>query len=163
MDRLGEFLLPCIGEIDLNTEYNASAQRLSVLVVEDDKIDYINLSRALDKIDGFSIKIDHATSISEADALLSKGEHDIIFVDYFLAGEIGLDVLEILSRSNSSALPILLSGLTDKKIAQKAQDAGAVLCLNKNEISPSQLSAIIAQTIQTGTTAVAWMWSGIPL
>lgn len=144
-------------------KYGNNLQPLSMLIVEDDEIDYIHLSRLLRKLENFQIEIDRAVSFEEACSHISSKTYEIVFVDYMLADKTGMEVLSALKDLYSISIPIFLSGIADKTIEQKAIEAGAYLCLNKNKLSSNELSSLICQTINSMRSQTHWLWSSVQL
>lgn len=117
---------------------------LKILVVDDDSVDRLAVSRALGKA-AVKMEMTEATSAKDAIALLSNHVFDCIFLDYLLPDRDGLELIRDLHRREIEAPIIVLTGQGDEQIAVEMMKAGASDYLSKNRISPE----ILAKTVQS--------------
>ncbi len=108
---------------------------LTVLVVDDNKADSTLLGRYLNKLSLW--EIDHVSCMSGEDALthIQTKDRDVIFVDYQLGKETGIDVIRLLKKAGSEASFILLTGMGDKQTVIEALREGADDFLTKDKLS----------------------------
>lgn len=120
-----------------------TATHLSMLVVEDDYGDYDAVSRALRRM--ITLTSDHkrARTIEEARRAMSVQDFDVALIDFHLDGSSGIQVLQEIQKSHINTLPILLTGRTDIGIHEAAISAGAVDCINKDDLSSNLLETTI--------------------
>ncbi len=112
---------------------------LTVLIVDDNKADSTLLGRYLNKLSLW--KIDHVSCVSGKDALIciQSKDRDVIFVDYQLGKETGIDVIRLLKKAGSESSFILLTGMGDKQTVIEALREGADDYLTKDELSSDVL------------------------
>lgn len=122
---------------------------LRILVVEDDFGDYDDLCRAVRNMPHLSATTDCARSIAEARQLLAQREFDIALVDYCLGTETGIRFLNELGGRTGSIPAILLTGLDELLPQSTALDAGAISCINKDDLSPTVLETTIRFALHT--------------
>ncbi len=127
----------------------ASVRMIRVLVVEDDFGDYDATLRALGKMMRFRAVTTRANSLEAARHLMSKHRYDVLFVDYNLGMDCGARLLHEIGGRLAGSAPILLTGLIDAGIQEKALEAGAICCINKVDLSPSLLEATIQSALFT--------------
>ena len=98
---------------------------LKVLTVDDDPADAYILKRCLDRIKTWDMDFMEVRNSEAGLAVLAKHPVDIIFLDYLLGEENGLDFVETV-RANGDKRPILvLTGQGDERIAATITRAGA--------------------------------------
>ncbi|MEQ8825421.1 MAG: response regulator [Filomicrobium sp.] len=143
----GEFEAAEGQDKDLSKAGNKSD--LHILVVEDDFGDYDNLCRAVRNMPHLTATTDCARSIAEARQLLAQGDFDIALVDYCLGTETGIRFLKELGGRTGSIPAILLTGLDELLPQNTALDAGAISCINKDDLSPTVLETTIRFALHT--------------
>ena len=113
--------------------------KISILVIEDNKMDQMAISRFLKTQEDYSFTI--ASSVKETIPILEKQEFDVILSDYDLGDGNAFDILKFLiSKSNDSKnvdaiengssiilsqVFIIVTGVGDEEIAVKAMKQGA--------------------------------------
>jgi len=95
-------------------------KRYSVLLVEDDEIDR-NAFEKMVKDEELPYDCTGASSLSQAEDILSSEEFDIVVSDYLLGDGTGLDVLE----KTGDTPVILVTGTGDEEVVVKAWKSGA--------------------------------------
>lgn len=109
---------------------------LTVLGIDDCQDDLVLLQRHLEDIPGVRINFRGATTSAEGIKALEDTSIDVIFLDYLLGPESGMDVLEqIRARGDVRAL-IVLTGMTSASLAVSLTHAGADDYLDKGAMSP---------------------------
>ncbi len=118
-----------------------------ILVVEDNYQDFIIFKEILSHIRDFFIQIDHADSLDMAMKKVDSAEYDIIFLDLFLPDSYGQDTFtEVHSKTKSPI--VILSGLSDKKIALDIVKQGAQDYIVKGEFEANLLEKTIVYSIE---------------
>jgi signal transduction histidine kinase len=121
---------------------------LTVLIIDDDKVDRLTYSRFLTENINQHIKIYEAEDAKKARELLNKYHFDCILLDYSLPGENGLALLKNLRESKMELPPvIILTGVGNEHIAVTSMKKGAFDYLIKNEITPRILITSIENAI----------------
>lgn len=118
-----------------------------ILVVEDNYQDFIIFKEILSHIRDFFIQIDHADSLDMALSKVDAADYDIIFLDLFLPDSYGQDTFtEVHSKTKSPI--VILSGLSDKKIALDIVKQGAQDYIVKGEFEANLLEKTIGYSIE---------------
>ena len=112
-------------------------------MVDDDEDDFIILKDLLREIFGSQYTIDWASSIAEGQQLFNEFRHDILFVDYMLGPDRGLDLVSLVAESAARVPVILLTGQGNIEIDLAAMQAGASDYLVKGRFDAEQLSRAI--------------------
>lgn len=127
----------------------ASPRMIRVLVVEDDFGDYDATLRALRKMIRFRAVTTRAKTLEAARQLMGEHRYDVLLVDYNLGVDCGARLLHEIGGRLAGSAPILLTGLVDAAVQEKALKAGAICCINKIDLSPSLLEATIQSALFT--------------
>lgn len=118
-----------------------------ILVVEDNYQDFIIFKEILSHIRDFFIQIDHADSLDMAMKKVDSIEYDIIFLDLFLPDSYGQDTFTEVHLKTKSPI-VILSGLSDKKIALDIVKQGAQDYIVKGEFEANLLEKTIVYSIE---------------
>lgn len=127
--------------------------RLTLLLVDDDSTDLMTVRRILRQVD-LDVEILEAGSLSAANDLLAGNKIDCLILDYRLAGEVGLELVQNIRQheqtlSETGGLPIvILTGRGDEKIAVDAMKAGVTDYIPKAELTPDRISSAIRTSIE---------------
>jgi signal transduction histidine kinase len=114
------------------------AQTLRVLLVDDDEVDRLAVTRLLRRTH-FEAVVHECTDQASALAAASSGGFDCVLLDYNLPGTDGLSLLREL-RARSETVPVIaLTGQGGEEIAVELMKAGAVDYINKNTLSLERL------------------------
>ena len=81
-------------------------RKFAILVIDDDPADAENLRRLLDEIEGWKIKILVCNDVPTGRAEALRCQVDLIFLDYLLGAETGLEVFREI-RKGGCALPVI--------------------------------------------------------
>ncbi len=131
-------------------EFSPSQQsKLSVLVVDDSSEDFLLLKRCLGQIEGFSFDIAHASTPGAAKELIRTIDFDLVFVDYWLGVETGINFLQDLGGRQSECPLVLLSGMTSPDIQHVAMKSGAIGCIGKSDLNPDVVETTIRYSLHT--------------
>lgn len=97
---------------------------LSILIIDDDPYDRIQLRRMLSQLD---VPLFHeATTFAEAQVLLRDPPPvDMIFVDYYIPGVVDFELLHAVRAAYPQAPVILCTGASDVELARQAVVQGA--------------------------------------
>jgi len=132
---------------DITTEASRLERNVNILVVEDDPDDYKAIFRLLSKVDGYSVQATRASSAFAARSSLSESYYDVVIADYRLGRETGIDVITSITRQRPDIGPILVTRCLSPEVYEAALSAGAVHCIDKDELTAMALeNAIHAAT-----------------
>jgi signal transduction histidine kinase len=124
-----------------------------VLVVDDDELDRRAVRRALMRAELPGLRVEEAGDARTAIQMLTAADgvrYDCVLLDYDLAGDTGIEVLESL-RGHWVPVPVvMLTGQTDPLTAAGSIKAGAVDFLTKDLITPERLARVIRGAIRVG-------------
>jgi diguanylate cyclase (GGDEF)-like protein len=114
-------------------------ERLRLLLVDDDEIDRMAITRALRQW-SCPLAIVEAATADEALQTFASAPFDAVLLDYRLPDMDGLEVLRRMnSRRMGSTAILMLTGMDDDDLATQCIEAGAQDFLLKQEISPRRL------------------------
>ena len=134
-------------ENEISAQAKSAGKNVSILVVEDDPDDYKAIFRLLSKIGGYSIRTTRAPSGFDARNSLSRCSFDVVIADYRLGRETGVEVITSITRQRSDIGPILVTRCLSPEVQQAALNAGAVHCIDKDELSVTILESAIRTAI----------------
>ncbi|HVP20614.1 MAG TPA: diguanylate cyclase [Anaerolineaceae bacterium] len=119
-----------------------------VLLIDDDEDDSFIIRSALSSINDREVNLEWIPNSLEAQQALQRQAYDVILVDYHLAGENGLQMIQTSSQSGINVPMILLSGLGSYELDLEAMQAGALFYLDKKELTPRVLERTIRYAIE---------------
>ena len=114
------------------------AERVSVMIV-DDQPPFRDAAKAvLSRIDGFDLVAEVA---SGEDAVATSGElqPDLVLMDINMGELNGIEATRLITQSNPSTKVILVSTYTLEDLPPDARTSGAVAYVNKDELSPRMI------------------------
>jgi PAS domain S-box-containing protein len=111
------------------------ADKLNVLVVDDDEDDLFLTCDYLSRVDTFTLNIDQEINYKKALHKILQDNHDIYFVDYLLGPHTGIELIREAIKGGITKPFILLTGRGDKRIDIEATDAGAYDYLTKTDLN----------------------------
>lgn len=120
---------------------------LKILVVDDDEVDRMAVSRAL-KAAGMTMQLVEAETCAMAIEALARQSFDCVFVDYRLPDRDGLALIRDLRITGQKIPLIVLTGQGDEQLAVEMMKAGASDYLPKSRISPEGLARILRNAIR---------------
>jgi two-component system sensor histidine kinase/response regulator len=119
-----------------------------ILVIDDDPADVETLRRLLEEIMGRDVEFVACNDAQTGCAEAIRCEADLIFLDYLLGAETGLEVFQVM-RDRDCFLPvIMLTGHGSEEVAVEAMKAGVSDYLVKGRISPDSLRLVISNALQ---------------
>lgn len=113
---------------------------IKALLLDDSAIDRRHFRRISDK-SGLALEVKEAPTISEMSRMIQKEHFDIIFIDYNLTNETGLDALAEIKRTGShdDTAVIMLTGQKQTDVAISAFRNGCCDYVDKDELTPLQV------------------------
>ncbi|ARS36442.1 hybrid sensor histidine kinase/response regulator [Pontibacter actiniarum] len=124
------------------------AEKIKVLLIDDDEDDYIITRDIMDDIPRRNYVLDWTSSFEEALALIREGRHDVYLVDFYLGAQDGLQLITRAVQEGAKAPFILLTGQSDLETDEKAMRAGALDYLVKGTFNPFDLERSIRYSIE---------------
>ncbi len=120
-----------------------NVRKLKILGIDDNEDDLCLLRRHLEDIPGLTIDFKEATNVPDAFEALKCPHIDVIFLDYLLGPENGMDVLEQIRGRGDMRAIIVMTGMTSASLAVSLTHAGADDYIDKNAINPELLRRAI--------------------
>ncbi len=122
-------------------------ETIKILLVEDDEVDRMAVSRAL-KTTGMSADIIAAIDCQSAIAILNQQRFDCVLMDYRLPDGDGLQLVQQI-RDLGLKLPlIVLTGQGDEQIAVQLMKLGASDYLPKSKLAPEMLTRSLSNAVR---------------
>jgi signal transduction histidine kinase len=119
-----------------------------VLLVDDDRDDYLLTRELIQEIPEKRIHLDWEADYSTGLEAICSASHDVYLVDYYLGAKTGLEMLAE-ARARGSTVPvILLTGRGFREIDLAAMDAGADDFLEKAHLDATLLDRSIRYALQ---------------
>jgi signal transduction histidine kinase len=119
------------------------ARPISVLLIDDDREDFLLTKEMLADAPGTEFKLDHAATYEDGIAAFREGRHDAILLDYRLGGRTGIELLREVKDLERRAPVILLTSKGQRETALEALTLGASDYLEKAGLSPALLERVI--------------------
>jgi PAS domain S-box-containing protein len=124
-------------------------RHLRVLLIDDDKEEYIIIRDLLEDLPGNTVAIEWEGQYDRAKQVIARGDYDAYLVDYRLGAQTGIDLLAELGQESASIKPIiLLTGKGDHEVDMKAMQSGAADYLVKNQLSAPLLERSIRYAVR---------------
>ena len=121
---------------------------LKILLIDDDENSFIITQELLREINGRDVELDWASEFQEGLDRLLADEHEIYLLDYRLDSGDGIDLLKQARAAGIQAPVIILTGLADHEIDQRALEAGATDYLAKDVYDVSRLEHAIRYALE---------------
>ncbi len=126
---------------------SAGAERIRVLLVEDDEDDYLIVRDLLAGQTRTQFEVDWSPAYAEARAAIAERRHDIYLIDYRLGSETGLGLISE-AFGDDLAPVIMLTGQSDySDLDLKAAELGVTDFLSKNQLDATLLERSIRYAI----------------
>ena len=126
----------------------SNGQPIRVLLVDDDRGDYLLTRDLLADIPSASFELNWIPKYEDALETICRGGYDIYLIDYQLGDRPGLELLREVQVRNSIGPMILLTGQAATSIDRAAMEAGVVDYLEKDRLDPILLERSIRFALQ---------------
>lgn len=123
------------------------AERINILLVEDDEDDYIITRDLLDDINADAYELEWVSDLETARKIMGANEHHLCLMDYTLGRQTGLELLSEAASLGFSAPIIMLTGQDNDELDNEASRAGAVDFLVKSNLTASRLARAIRYAV----------------
>ncbi|WP_172328360.1 response regulator [Mangrovicoccus sp. HB161399] len=130
---------------------SGGAERLEILLLEDERTDRMRLQRLL-AATGTDMQVTACATLEDFIAAIEHGRFDLALVDRHIGGSDGLDAVPLLRRSRlNAAVPVIMVAC-DAAIpgVVSAMRAGCSDFLGKEELSADRLQAAIRGALGAG-------------
>lgn len=117
-----------------------AAAELNILLIEDNEGDADLFREYLDDLRGRRFRISHVTALREGLARLASERVDLIVLDLLLPDAEGLAPIERIHRAAPRVPIVVLSGIADDELGQRAIQVGAQDFLHKNDLDAVSLA-----------------------
>lgn len=132
-------------DLSVATEPN---QTMNILVLDDNEVDRRRLLRLCENA-GLNFVATEAASISEMRSALKSKQFDLVFIDYLLVDEDGLDAVRLLVDDPAqTAVSIMIAGEGRMDVAIEAMRLGCSDYLTKSDISVDALRKSVATALE---------------
>ncbi|WP_181498020.1 response regulator [Rhodovulum viride] len=120
-----------------------------VLMLDDNEIDRLRLKKLCLRA-GLKFRVREAASIHDFRAALDETSYDMVFLDYDLKMETGLDALELLKAhpDQSKAIAIMITSSDDPATVAEAMRSGCSDYLVKDELTISMIRRAVTAAIE---------------
>lgn len=120
----------------------------TILLVDDDEA-FLKFMKTILQ-DEYHHRVETADSGEAALEIFRKGGayFDVMFLDYFMTGMTGLDVMHWLDEQRNTTPVIMLTGAGNEQVAVEAMKLGAYDYLRKEEIDIQHLGMVIDATLE---------------
>ncbi|TLP49235.1 response regulator [Cohaesibacter sp. CAU 1516] len=125
----------------------AQKEQLSVLIVEDDDFDFHIIKRFMLEAKGYSAKIDRASSLAKAKLAATHRRYDVVLIDFCLGDDTGVLAMSAFGGRQSDCVMILITGMLAPDIQKISLKAGAVSCIDKEQLNSKMLEATITTAL----------------
>lgn len=125
----------------------AADRPIRILLVDDDRDDYLLTRDYLRDIPGFRFELEWVAEYEPALAAINRGEHDVYLLDYRLGPKTGLDLLAETTVHRTAPF-ILLTGQGEWELDNAAMRAGAADYLDKSRLDWTLLERSIRYALQ---------------
>lgn len=119
-----------------------------VLLVDDDRDDFVLTRDLLAEIAGSRFRLDWISDCGKGLASVCSGKYDVILLDHSLGAMTGLELLAQAREKGCDAPIIIFTGLTDPNIDAAAMKYGAAQYLEKARLDATLLERTIRYAIQ---------------
>jgi PAS domain S-box-containing protein len=128
---------------------------INILIIDDDKDDFIITGDYIMDIDTASFNIDWCYAYQEALEHMKNNEYDLYFVDYRLGAKTGLDLIKDARMNNCEEPIVLLTGKGNQAVDREAMQAGAADYLIKTELNTEKLERCIRYSMERAASLKA--------
>jgi len=119
-----------------------------VLLVDDDKEDYVLVRRYLEQARSGSFDVQWVSTFEDALSAIEGTAHDVCLLDYVLGARTGIELLSQMPSAGHDLPTILLTGKGSLELDIEAMEMGAFDYLEKASLTPELLERSIRYTIE---------------
>lgn len=123
------------------------ADRIRVLLIDDDRDDFLIVSDMLSEAEHIGFKLDWVHTYEAGLESISRKEHDVYLLDYFMGRHNGLELLKTAAETGCKAPVIFLTAHGNYAVDLRAMEAGASDYLVKGQFTAPILERSIRYSI----------------
>ena len=123
-------------------------RKFTILVIDDDPGDIEILRRLLEEVMDLEMEFVAFNDSQSGCAEAIRCQADLIFLDYLLGGETGLEVFNEIRKRGCHVPVIMLTGHGSEEIAVEAMKAGVSDYLAKGRITSDSLRLVVSNALQ---------------
>lgn len=123
-------------------------RNVSVLVIEDDEVDYLSTERMLKSAPSLDVSVSWEAEYGEGLQKLSNENFDVCLIDYKLGGKCGFSLVKEAKESGIETPFIVLTGCDNEETDLSALSVGASDFLEKGKATTAQLARSIRYSTQ---------------
>jgi signal transduction histidine kinase len=123
---------------------------VSLLMVDDDRVDRLAIRRAIEQSGLATALIDEAQDTTQALEKVKSHRYDCLLLDHDLPGMTGTDFTRQLRELGNLTPVVLVTGQQDETLLQAAVDAGVTDFFPKGDLSPRRLALRIRFAVRIG-------------
>ena len=123
-------------------------RKFAFLVIEDNQADVVTLCRLLEEIESWKIEILICKNAGMQLAEALRCQVDLIFLDYLLGAETGIEVFHEIRKGGCTLPVVMLTGHGTEEVMVEAMKAGVSDYLVKGRITPDSLRLVISKAVQ---------------
>lgn len=124
------------------------ASNMQILIVDDSETDRMRILRLCESA-GLSFTATEVASLKEMNAALQATNFDLVFIDFILTGETGLDAIDLLNKHpEQRAASIMVAGEGQIGIAVEAMRRGCSDYITKSDLTVPSLQKSVATAIE---------------
>ncbi len=123
------------------------ADKLNILLFEDDEDDVLLFEECLQSVANFSVALTWERNPSQIEKHL-KTPWDIIFVDGYLGAFHAVDLIPLLHQHKIKAPIVVLTGADNQELARAVLEAGAEDYVVKDRLTPPYIERIVRYNLQ---------------
>jgi diguanylate cyclase (GGDEF)-like protein/PAS domain S-box-containing protein len=128
--------------------YLSNPELLKILIVDDDKDDYLTIRSLLLEVPEIKYRIDWVKNYRDTMRILNQKVYDSCLLNFRWGKYNGLELLREIVKTKYRMPVILLTGIKDQAVNVEAMNAGASDYLVKGEINPVILERAIRYSIE---------------
>ena len=121
---------------------------INILLIEDNSGDVYLVKEQLRDIDDFKFKLVESQYLEQALAIIEENSFDAILLDLMLPDSQGLETFYAVNQITPDTAIVVISALSEKKLALQAVREGAQDYLAKGKIAPNTLHKTIQYAIE---------------
>ena len=130
------------------TATNDATLAVRVLIIDDNKGDYVLARTMLEQVEGSHYDVDWVADPEEALRVMSGSTHDVCLLDHQLGARTGLQLLGEAERFGTNQPIIMLTGVSNPAVDRAAMKAGAADYLIKSELTGPMLERSIRYALE---------------
>ena len=135
--------------LSTDTAAPIAAERLAVLLIDDNEPDRVMLARLLRKQYGPRVRVWEAEDGRSGLEMLRRHKVDAVLVDYLMSDMDGLQLLDEMADARLDTAAIVVAGQASETLARRCAAAGADDFILKGDLDGGRLQSAISRAVQT--------------